>query len=74
MIFCEYKMIIRTPDFIPLVLEKGLDQMLQDEMVNIPDGAAVAIAQSLARNEGILTVRCACRFSLQPLKHASSHF
>lgn len=44
-----------TPDFIPLVLEKGLDQALQDEMVNIPDGAAVAMAQSLARNEGILT-------------------
>ena len=46
----------RTPDFIPLVLEKGLDQMLQDNMVTIPDGAAVAMAQSLARNEGILTV------------------
>lgn len=56
------------------MLEKGLDQALQDEMVNIPDGAAVAMAQSLARNEGILTVRCSCRFSLQPLKHASSHF
>ena len=35
-----------TPDFIPLVLEQGLDQTLQDEMVEIP---------SLARNEGILT-------------------
>ena len=44
-----------TPDFIPLVLEKGLDQMLQDEMVEIPDGAAVEMAQSLAKNEGILT-------------------
>lgn len=44
-----------TPDFIPLVLEKGLDQTLQDEMVEIPDGAAVAMSQSLARNEGILT-------------------
>jgi len=44
-----------TPDFIPLVLEKGLDQTLQDEMVEIPDGAAVAMAQSLAKNEGILT-------------------
>jgi cysteine synthase len=30
--------------------------MLQDNMVTIPDGAAVAMAQSLARNEGILTV------------------
>ncbi|KAL3760417.1 hypothetical protein ACHAWU_005952 [Discostella pseudostelligera] len=42
-----------TPDFIPLVLEKGLG--LQDEMVEIPDGAGVAMSQSLARNEGILT-------------------
>lgn len=44
-----------TPDFIPLVLEKGLDQTLQDEMVEIPDGVAVSMSQSLARNEGILT-------------------
>jgi len=44
-----------TPDFIPLVLEQGLDQTLQDEMVEIPDGAAVGMSQSLARNEGILT-------------------
>ena len=44
-----------TPDFIPLVLEKGLDQTLQDEMVDIPDGASVTMSQSLARNEGILT-------------------
>lgn len=44
-----------TPDFIPLVLEKGLDLSLQDEMVEIPDGAAVATSQALARNEGILT-------------------
>ena len=43
------------PDFIPLVLEGALDQSLQDEMVEIPDGAAVAMSQSLARNEGILT-------------------
>lgn len=44
-----------TPDFIPLVLEKGLAQSLHDELVDIPDGAAVATSQSLARNEGILT-------------------
>ena len=44
-----------TPDFIPLVLEQGLSQTLQDEMVEIPDGAAVGMSQSLARNEGILT-------------------
>ncbi|KAL7497304.1 hypothetical protein ACHAWT_006146 [Skeletonema menzelii] len=42
-----------TPDFIPLVLEKGLG--LQDEMVEIPDGAGVETSQALARNEGILT-------------------
>jgi len=44
-----------TPDFIPLVLEKGLDEALQDEMVDIPDGVSVAMSQSLARKEGILT-------------------
>jgi len=44
-----------TPDFIPLVLEKGLDQSLHDEMVEIPGTAGVEMSQSLARNEGILT-------------------
>ncbi|KAL3809333.1 hypothetical protein ACHAXA_003222 [Cyclostephanos tholiformis] len=44
-----------TPDFIPLVLEKGLDLNLDEEMLEIPDGAAVAMSQALARNEGILT-------------------
>ena len=44
-----------TPDFIPLVLEKGLDQSIQDEMVDIPDGAAVQSSMALAKNEGILT-------------------
>ena len=44
-----------TPDFIPLVLEKGLDQSIQDEMVDIPDGAAVQTSMALAKNEGILT-------------------
>ena len=37
------------------MLEKGLDQTLQDEMVDIPDGVAVEMAQALAKNEGILT-------------------
>lgn len=63
---------IRTPDFIPLVLEKGLDQMLQDDMVTIPDGAAVAMAQSLARNEGILTVSYSFQFC--HMTRTSSHF
>jgi len=46
-----------TPDFIPLVLEKGLslDLKLMDDYVSIPDGAAVDTAQQLARNDGILT-------------------
>ncbi|KAL7483672.1 hypothetical protein ACHAW6_009329 [Cyclotella cf. meneghiniana] len=44
-----------TPDFIPLVLEQGLGQSIQDELVDIPDGAAVQMSQALARNEGILT-------------------
>ena len=42
-----------TPDFIPLVLEQGLG--LQDELIDIPDGAGVSMSQTLARNEGILT-------------------
>jgi len=48
-----------TPDFIPLVLEKGLnlegDLKLMDDYVQIPDGAAVELSQKLARNDGILT-------------------
>ena len=44
-----------TPDFIPLVLEKGMDLKLMDEYIAIPDGAAVETAQALARKEGILT-------------------
>jgi len=44
-----------TPDFIPLVLEGGMDLNLMDEYVAIPDGAGVETAQALARNEGILT-------------------
>lgn len=44
-----------TPDFVPLVLEKGMSLDLMDEYVAIPDGAAVETSQALARNEGILT-------------------
>jgi len=43
-----------TPDFIPLVLEQGLDQKLHDEYVKIPSTASVETSQLLARNEGIL--------------------
>lgn len=46
-----------TPDFIPLVLEQGLslETKLMDDYVSIPDGAAVATSQALARTQGILT-------------------
>lgn len=44
-----------TPDFIPLVLEKGMDLNLMDEYVAIPDGAAVETSQKLASTQGILT-------------------
>jgi len=42
-----------APDFIPKVLEIGLGQ--QDEMIPIPGPAAIAMAQELARTQGILT-------------------
>ena len=44
-----------APDFIAQVLEKGLEQGIQDEMIGIPDGAAVKTAKDLARSEGIMT-------------------
>ena len=44
-----------TPDFIPLVLENGLNMNLYDELVKIEGGDAVKTAQALARNEGIFT-------------------
>lgn len=44
-----------TPDFIPLVLEKGLELKLMDDYVAIPDDGALEIAQALARTQGILT-------------------
>mmetsp|Transcript_2917 Transcript_2917/g.8198 ORF Transcript_2917/g.8198 Transcript_2917/m.8198 type:complete len:423 (-) Transcript_2917:1403-2671(-) len=44
-----------TPDFIPLVLEKGMDLNLMDDYIAIPDGAAVTTSQLLAQKEGILT-------------------
>ncbi|KAL7520609.1 hypothetical protein ACHAWX_005328 [Stephanocyclus meneghinianus] len=44
-----------TPDFIPLVLEKGLDQCIQDKVIDIPDDIAIQTSIALAKNEGILT-------------------
>lgn len=44
-----------TPDFIPQVLEKGMDLKLADEMVPVPGDEAIATAKALAANEGLLT-------------------
>ena len=44
-----------TPDFIPKVLEDGMGLELMDEFLPIPGDEAIATAQKLARNEGILT-------------------
>ena len=43
-----------TPDFIPLVLEKGMGADLADEMVPVPGDDAIATAKKLAANEGLL--------------------
>ena len=44
-----------TPDFIPLVLENGLNMNLYDDLVKVEGSDAVKTAQALARNEGIFT-------------------
>jgi len=44
-----------TPDFIPLVLENGLNMKLYDELIKIDGSDSVQTAQALARNEGIFT-------------------
>jgi len=44
-----------TPDFIPLVLQEGIDSHLYDEVVPIAGGDGVKWAQALAQKEGILT-------------------
>jgi len=44
-----------TPDFIPQVLQKGLDEKLHDEYIQIPSTAGIDISKLLAKNEGILT-------------------
>jgi len=44
-----------TPDFIPQVLEQGMELKLADEMVPVPGDEAIATAKALAANEGILT-------------------
>jgi len=44
-----------TPDFIPLVLEKGMHLKLMDEYIETPGAGAIETAQKLASLEGILT-------------------
>jgi cysteine synthase A len=44
-----------SPDFIPLVLQEGLDSGFYDEVVPIGDAEGVKWARALARQEGILT-------------------
>ena len=44
-----------TPDFIPAVLQDGLDNAAYDELIPVAGPDAVAWAQKLAAKEGILT-------------------
>ncbi len=44
-----------TPDFIPLVLQEGIDSSLYDEVVPIAGAEGVKWARALAEKEGILT-------------------
>ena len=44
-----------TPDFIPLVLQEGIDSSLYDEVVPVAGAEGVKWARALAQKEGILT-------------------
>jgi cysteine synthase A len=44
-----------TPDFIPWVLQEGLDKKFYDELIPIAGAEGVKWAQELARKEGIFT-------------------
>jgi cysteine synthase A len=44
-----------TPDFIPLVLQEGIDQSFYDEVIPIAGAEGVKWARELAQKEGILT-------------------
>jgi cysteine synthase A len=44
-----------TPDFIPYVLQEGIDSALYDEVVPIAGAEGVKWARALAQKEGILT-------------------
>jgi cysteine synthase A len=42
-----------TPDFIPYVLQEGLDKKFYDQLVTIPGPAGIEWSRKLAREEGI---------------------
>ena len=44
-----------TPDFIPAVLQEGLDKSFYDQLIPVVGADGVAWAKRLAREEGILT-------------------
>lgn len=44
-----------TPDFVPLVLQEALDAGAFDQVLPVPGPDGIAMAQRLARTEGILT-------------------
>ena len=44
-----------TPDFIPYVLQEGIDSSFYDEVVPIAGAEGIKWARALAQNEGILT-------------------
>jgi len=44
-----------TPDFIPFVLQEGVDSSLYDEVVPVAGAEGVKWARALAEKEGVLT-------------------
>jgi cysteine synthase A len=44
-----------TPDFIPYVLQEGLDKKYYDQLVTIPGPAGIEWSRKLAQKEGIFT-------------------
>jgi cysteine synthase A len=44
-----------TPDFIPYVLQEGIDKKYYDELVPVPGAVAIEWSRKLAKKEGIFT-------------------
>jgi len=44
-----------TPDFVPQILEKGLEEAKHDEYIAVPGPSAIQTSQLLAKTQGILT-------------------